>query len=195
MALHHIPAYAMLIAALASGCGYVPNRNTSVVDTAREEAATSLNATANDITKSPEERCEAIFALFRDHIKPGSAARDMQAVLTNTNWLERDNLRDVILSSVSTGLTPVRSGRGNAAFVLDVLPVSGPSDGSSPRARYCIYFTLSGKDSHTENEAVAFLQGTTPHDQKTFLKEFTLCYPDGRIVQVDKSGAKETKLY
>jgi hypothetical protein len=148
-----------------------------------------LNATANDAEETPDERCLAIFSLFKDFIKPGSTPREIQAVLTDTRWLEPKNLRGFY---ILLGWIPVQTHQSGTAFVIEVLPKVKPSTGRPPMCGYHIYVALSGV--HSDESAYATLTGQPTHDTQVILDEFALCYPDGRIEVFTAAGVTEISM-
>jgi hypothetical protein len=174
---------------LASGCAhYSPRTNILSAQT-----VASLNAIANDIGADPDERCSAIFSLFRHFIKPGSTPHEIQAVLTDTRWLEQTNVHGVYLLA---GWIPVQWEFGrDTPFVVFVLPASKPSSGRPPTLGYHVYFALAGGASRSEESAFGILTGQQTWDRKAILKEFALCYPDGTIERVTKSGTRKFNMW
>ena len=157
-------------------------------NTPSPQTVASLNATANDTAATPDERCNAIFSLFRHFIKPGSTAPEIHSVLTDTRWLEQTNIHGIYLLG---GMIPVDCDfRHETPFVVSVLPALKPSGGWPPNAGYCIYFTLGGGASRSRESAYAVLTGLQSVDTNAVLKEFALCYPDGTVEHIRKWGTR-----
>lgn len=160
---------------------------------ASEFTILSLNAKANNPAAGPDERCLSIFALFRDFIKPGCTPQEIHGVLTDTRWLELTNILGIY---VLAGWIPVdfKGGR-ETPFVVSVLPAIKPSTGRPPNLGYHIYFTLTGGASRPAKSAYGILTGEHAWDTNTQLVEFALCYPDGTIECVTKSGTRRFKQF
>ncbi|HEU6447185.1 MAG TPA: hypothetical protein VFV23_01950 [Verrucomicrobiae bacterium] len=153
----------------------------------------SLNATANNAKAAPDERCRAIFSLFREFIKPGSTPAEVHKVLADTRWLEQTNILGIY---VLGGLIPVKWELGHdTPFVLAVLPRTKPSTGQPPNLGYHLYFTLAGEADRSSESAFAILTGRQTSDTNAVLKEFALCYPDGMIEHVTKSGIRSFNFW
>lgn len=177
-----------LVAVLACGCAHSPQR-ASIQHT---ESVAALNATANDAAAAPDQRCRAVFSLFQHYIKPGSTPSEIHEVLTDTRWLVRTNIHGFY---TLLGWIPVECKFGDTAFVVSVLPQIKPSTGRPPNLGYCIYFTLAGGDSRSEESAFAILTGRQSSDSKAILREFALCYPDGMIERITKSGSRKFNMW
>jgi len=64
------------------------------------------------------------------------------------------------------------------------------------QARFCpIYFTLADGASRSEESTFGILAGQQTWDSKAVLKEFALCYPDGTIEHVTKSGSRKFNMW
>src|SRR5437870_4920861 len=48
----------------------------------------SLNRTASDPTAKRSDRAAAVFALFKQHIKPGTSPRQMKELLRDNGWID-----------------------------------------------------------------------------------------------------------
>ena len=173
---------AFLVFLLASGCA---NHSVQTKISGTQTIAT-LNAKANNIDAASDERCKAIFTLIEQFMKPGSSPQEIQSVLTDTRWLEQTNVHGIYTVA---GWIPVDWKVGHdTPFVLFVLPVVNPSSGRPPSLDYHVYFTLTGGGSRSEESAYDILTGRQSSERNALLKEFALCYPDGTIERVSKSG-------
>ncbi len=175
---------AVLVVAMAYGCAH----DLKHPSTQNTQAIASLNNTANDEAAAPDERCRAVFSVFRQFIKPGSTPDGVHKVLTDTRWLKQTNIHGIYLLS---GWIPVEFGFHDTSFVISVLLQLKPSIGMPPNQGYHIYFTLAGGASRPEESAFAVLADQQEWDPKAVLKEFAFCYPDGTIEQVTKSGSRK----
>ena len=176
-----------LVVVLACGCAHTPLRGSSQ----NTEAIAALNATANDEAADPDQRCRAVFSLFQQFIKPGSTPSEIHEVLTDTRWLAQTNIYGIY---TLLGWIPVEcQWDKETPFVVHVLPQIKPSTGRPPNLGYCIYFTFAGGDSRSEESVFAILTGRDTSDSKAVLREFALCYPDGTIERVTKSGTHKFK--
>ena len=185
MSIRSPSSCALLVILLACGCAH----NSPRTKTPNAGKIASLNAIANDIAADPDERCSSVFSLFQQFIKAGSTPHEIHAVLTDTTWLEQTNVHGIYLLS---GWIPVESEFGrDTPFVVFVLPAIKPSTGRPPNIGYHIYFTLAGGGSRSEESAFTILTGQQEWDTKATLKEFALCYPDGTIERVTKSGTRK----
>ena len=180
---------AVLVVALACGCA----NGSKHANTRNRQAVISLNTTANDEAAGPDERCRAVFSLFQQFIKPGSTPSEIHEVLTDTRWLAQTNIQGIY---VVTGWVPVEWEPGkDTSFVVSVLPQLKPSSGRPPNLGYHIYFTLAGGASRSEESAFAILTSRQTRDSKAVLKEFALCYSDGTIERVTKSGSRKFNIW
>ena len=187
MSIRYLPIAVGFVAALAFGCAHTPPRGS----TQNTETIAALNATANDEAADPDQRCRAVFSLFQQFIKPGSTPSEIHEVLTDTRWLARTNIYGIY---TLLGWIPVEcQWDKETPFGVQVLPQIKPSTGRPPNLGYCIYFTLAGGESRSEDSAFAILTGRGTSDSKAVLREFALCYPDGTIVRVTKSGIHKFK--
>ncbi len=177
---------AILVVSFAAGCA----QPELLVGSASAPSIASLNATANDAEQVPDDRCLAVFSLFKDFIKPGSTPREIQAVLTDARWLNQADLRGIYILA---GWIPVRTHHRGTEFVIEVLPKIKPSTGRPPNCGYHIYVALSGVES--EESAYAILTGQPTDDAQAVLDEFALCYPDGRIEVYTESGVDEIDMH
>ena len=175
---------AILVLAIATGCAH-----RSIDSKASSEfTISSLNAKANDQATGPDERCLSIFSLFRDFIKPGSGPNEIHAALTDTRWLEQTNILGIY---VLAGWIPVDWEFGKETpFVVSVLPRIKPSSGRPPNLGYHVYFTLAGGASRSAESAFAILTGQQRWNTNAVIREFALCYPDGTIECVTRSGVR-----
>jgi len=184
MSVRCLARFAGLVVALACGCAHGPQR----ASTEHTQAVASLNAIANDESAAPDKRCRAVFSLFLQFIKPGSTPSEIHRVLTDTRWLAQTNVEGVY---VVAGHIPVDCDfEEETAFVISVLPERVPSSGRPPNLGYYIYFTLAGGARRSEESAFGILAGRAAPDSKAVLKEFALCYPDGTVECVTKTGAR-----
>ena len=180
---------ALLVLVLACGCAHnLPRASLSTGQTVAR-----FNAIANNLAADPDERCRAIFSLFQDFIKPDSVPHDIQAVLTDTRWLDRTNLIGIY---VLAGSIPVDLDSLDVTpFVISVLPAVKPPKGRPPNLGYQIYFTLAGEYCRSEKSAFAIITGKQTWDEKAVLKQFALCYPDGTIERVTRLGTRQSNMW
>jgi hypothetical protein len=189
MSIRYLPALTAVVAVLACGCAHGPGH----VSRQKLEAVASLNTTANDQSADPDKRCRAVFSLFEQFINPGSTPSDIHEALTDTRWLAQTNVHGVYFLS---GWIPVDAKFGeDTAFVISIMPQFKPSSGRPPNLGYHIYFTLAGSSSRSEQSAFDILSGQQTWDAKAVLKEFALCYPDGTIRIITKTGSRKFNMW
>ena len=175
-----LSAVIALCLALVVGCATKSSRTNA----ASGQTIASLNAAANDPAADAEKRCNSVFTIFRDFIKPGSTQQEIHEVLTDTAWLERTNIVGFYFLA---GWIPVDCDfQHDTAFVVSILPTLKPSTGRPPNLGYCIYFTLSGDGRRSEESAFTILTRQGASEAKVRMMEFALCYPDGTIEHVSK---------
>ena len=140
------------------------------------QSVSFLNVLANDSSSSREERARAIFTLFAHHIRPGSSAAEVHAVLTSTNWMASANLYAV---TALGGWVPVEYTLEDSVFCMD----ASPADMDKQWSPWIICLRLSGIKPSGRNqeelirEALAFLSGDTRLHGNPKLVEFALCFP------------------
>ena len=133
-----------------------------------------LNRLANDPTVRRPDRAAAIFALFKQHIKPGDSLRQVRRVLRNSSWVEEAKL---YYFAFLCGWIPVDINLEDRTYSLHLFA------DRLGHSEWVIYFQLEGgSDWGKWNEdGIAFLQGKAGARGESKIKEFALCYPDGTI--------------
>jgi hypothetical protein len=134
----------------------------------------------------PRSECAVVFERF-GQIRPPADAKAVAYALKDIRWLARAAVDQVTFMA---GWIPMSHSLGppGALFVIGLRPAVSHKD-----IGYRIYLhttrTFSG-DAATGLRA--FLAGRAGPD--VFVDEYTLCYPDGRILGVDAKSRKSFRL-
>jgi hypothetical protein len=137
-----------------------------------EQSVDKLNRVANDTTAKRSDRAAAVFALFKQHLKPGDSLQRVRLVLRNTDWVEHSKLYYFAFLS---GFIPIDMNFDDRTYSLHLF---ADEKGSS---EWVVYFQLAGKSEWGKcaEDGIAFLHGKTGSQGESRIKEFTLCYPGG----------------
>jgi hypothetical protein len=139
-----------------------------------ETPAALLTEGANDRAADRKNRFSDVFGLFTYYVRPGMTSSQVGSVLTNSSWLAECSVREM---KALAGWVPVDLATAESVFVIQLFPDQKDwSDG-------VIYFTLS--ENLSRGEGLAFLTGKYPGN-KARLREFALCYPNGKILRFTK---------
>jgi hypothetical protein len=132
-----------------------------------------LNRLADDRDANRSDRAAAVFALFKEHIKPGDGLWQMQRVLRNTDWVDEAKL---YYFAIFGGFIPVDCTFEDRTYSLHLF---ADNEGQS---EWVIYFQLAGKSEFGKwyEDGVAFLRGKPGSCGGSVIKEFALCYPNGK---------------
>jgi hypothetical protein len=152
-----------------------PRRSGAPVATTPRELGQirTLNRLANDRRAPRGKRAAAVFALFKHHLQPGDGLRRVPAVLTDTAWLREAKLYYFLLLG---GWVPVDWNFDDRTYSLQLFPdAEGHSD-------WVIYLQLAGQSEfgRWDDDGAAFLRGKAGSRGESRIKEYALCYPNGR---------------
>jgi len=146
-----------------------------------------LNRVASDPLAKHADKAAAVFALFKGHIKPGDNLSQVRQVLRNTAWVDEAKLYYFFIIG---GYIPVDMNSEDRTYSLHLV---ADNEGYS---EWVIYFQLAGRSEWGKSgeDGLAFLRGNVGSGGASRIKEFTLCYPDGRIERFNPKGRTETNI-
>jgi hypothetical protein len=129
---------------------------------------------ANDPAAKRSDRAAAVFALFKQYVKPGDGLRQVRRLLRNPGWLGEAKL---CYFAILGGWIPVDINGEDRTYSLHLF---ADSEGHS---EWVIYFQLAGKSEWGQwnEDGFAFLRGNAGSKGESWVREFALCYPDGTI--------------
>src|SRR5262249_5255891 len=156
-----------LVAVLLSACGQ-PTGVSSVPQPpadAGEPPGEQLNRVAADPQAKRADRAAAVFALFKQHIKPGDSLRQVRHVLGSAAWVGEARLYYFL---VLGGWIPVDMNFEDRTYSLHLF---ADKEGHS---EWVIYFQLAGGSDGCKwrEDGLAFLQGKAGTRGESHLKEF-----------------------
>ena len=164
------------VAVFMSICGWWTAARSSVpqpFSAAEELPGANFIRLANDPTAKRSDRAAAVFALFRQYVKPGHSLRQVHKILRDTAWVKEAKLQFYWLADY----LPVDCNFEDRSYALRLFADNqGQSD-------WVIYFQLAGKSEEGKwvDDGVAFLCGKAGSKGESWLKEFVLYSPDGKI--------------
>ena len=130
----------------------------------------------------PLSQCAAVFERF-GHIRLPADAKAALRALTDTRWLSRSV---VYQQTVLAGWIPISSGLGppDAMYVIELSPSV-----SLRRVGYRIYLHTTRAFSGDAAAGIrSFVEGRA--EPEILIDEYALCYPDGRILHVDRKSRR-----
>lgn len=132
-----------------------------------------LNRLADDPKAKRSDRAAAVFALFKDHIKPGDGLWQMQRVLRKTGWVGEAKL---YYFAILGGYIPVDFNWRDRTYSLHLF---ADNEGQSD---WVIYFQLAGESEWGKwhEDGIDFLRGKPGSSGASVIKEFALRYPNGK---------------
>lgn len=178
-----------LATVLLSGChqSHVESSVTQPSAAAEGLPGDKLNRVACDPKANRAERAAAVFALFKGHIKPGDDLAHVRRVLQSAGWAKEAKL---YYFAILGGWIPVDMNFEDRTYSLHLF---ADNEGHS---EWVVYFQLAGKSEwgKQNEDGLAFLQGKAGSSGPSRLKEFALCYPDGRIEISNPKGTTEMNI-
>ena len=128
-----------------------------------------------------DQRAEAIFTLFKEHIKPGMDAGETGKVFKAKAWLSEVKLN---YFAVFGGFVPlsISSLSDEMVYSLHLFP------GNEASAKYVIYMLISPKSApgKEQEDGMSLLWGSPGSVPGQKLIDFSLRYPNGEIVYPQK---------
>jgi hypothetical protein len=176
MAMHKWMLTAVFLAVLVCVCVRYTGATAAVPhpSTAVELPGERFIRVANDPTAKSSDRAAAVFSLFKEYVKPGDGLRQVRRVLRDPAWVGEAKLCYFALLG---GWIPVDMNGEDRTYSLHLF---ADSEGHS---EWLIYYQLAGKSDwgQWQEDGFAFLRGKAGSKGESWIKEFALCYPDGRI--------------